>query len=189
MEHLQYLTDALSENKSGKLSAAQIMVLTKMMNARGVTAWILIICGLVVAIPTAIGLFALDSAQGDQTAFWIMLSLLIVFIVFVVYGFKMRASKNKGMQNLSSLPVEKHTGKPEKYDFTTPIRAPIPGQGGTFLMFLRVKAGLVKLNGTKFGVIPGPLYSVIDDTKEGTFYSIPLSGVGFKDHVIVNYVE
>jgi hypothetical protein len=180
---MDYLTHSLTDNRNGKLSEAQKIVILKMFKMRSMAAWIMIICGLLTGLPSIIPLF-LPETEGK--IFFILLVFTVSMLAIAFYGFKVRASQNNVKKNIDTLQVKKIVSTPSKRDYSTPAQAPYPGMSGTFTIMLSSKAGWIKMNNKKFGVIPGHLYSEIEDGKETEFYYLELGGVGFHKNLIVN---
>lgn len=181
---MEYLTHSLTDNRNGKLSQAQKIVILKMFKMRSITAWIMIICGLLTGLPSIIPLF---SPETEGQIFFILLGFSVAMLLIAFYGFKVRASQNKVKKNIGSLQVKTLTDVPSKRDYSTPAKAPYPGTSGTFTVLLPSKAGWIKMNNEKFGVIPGHLYKQIPDGQKAKFYYLELNGVGFHKNLIVNF--
>ena len=182
----EYIIEALAPNMSGQLSSTQKAVLHSMMKARNVTAWLLIVLGLFMALPT-LGAWLLGGIENNNEAL-ILGGFGIVTLLIVFYGFKIRSSNKKAGVNIENKRIKSITGTATKIDARAPARAPIPG-GGSVLVFIPVKAGIVKIDDKgSFGVLPGPLYGMILDKQKATFYYLEIGGMGFKKNLIVNFL-
>ncbi len=184
--NLEYLENSLQNNKNGKLSEDQKSVIRKMFKMRTVTAWVLIVCGLFLLITCTPILFIKEGTE-NMSIFYVILVFVIAMLAITAYGFKIRATQKKLASEFEHIPVQNTRGTPAKNDYGAPVRAPIPGGPGTFLMVLPMKCGWIKMNDKKFGVLPGPLYKKITPRKEAKFYYLELDGSGFHKNLIVNY--
>lgn len=182
MDH-EFIT-ALPQNKQGKLSEDQLQALHRMFKARTVTAWILVLCGGFLGGITGSAL-ALDDGTNARL-FYGLLLVTLAMATTVGYGIAILQSNKTAKIRALAAPVQRIRGIPTKSDFAAPVRVPGPG-GAAATHFLHVKAGVVTLEKTQYGVLPGTLYAAITSGHEATFFSIPVSGIGFKKQLIVNY--
>lgn len=176
---------SLVENEKGRLSDEQSAALTRMYRARRLVGWLLGIGGLLLAALEILAyVLPSETTPGEDTS--VLWKVAIFFILIGAYGIAVLVSAKGSERRARAASVAMVRGIPTKSDYATPVRVPGPG-GVSAMHFIRVKAGVVHINGQTYGVLPSTLYEEIADGVEANFYWVPSGGIGFKKRLIVNY--
>lgn len=177
------LNTAYAVNQKGQLAEDQIRAVTHAIKARKVTALILILCNL----PLALILGGVVITGNWQTQFSLQMILLVVVLASLgglLFGFAIWRGANALLPKISTLSVTKVVGEAQKFNHG--IAYEIPGVGGSTMHTLPLQSGNVQINTVMYGVLPGKLYGEIVDGKRADFYVVETPTPGFKRGMVVN---
>ncbi len=176
-----YLHD-IDTNAEGTLSTDQLQKLSKITTYRSLVGWMLVLCfgflGSMTSIPLAVGEF-------EPPLSYIMILMVLLYALGFFYGVKIVAEQKKNKKLIHSPSVHKVEGAPTKVNAAVAIPN-IPTAAGGMMLIKHLKAGIVKLEGKKYGSLPG-IYTVIEDGELAEFHVVDFAFAGV-DGVIVNYL-
>lgn len=157
------------------VSNEEKVLLSRIITARKLTAWVLLICSLFLG-----GMEGAALALGEEMppSIYFIVVLCIVGVIWGVMLFLEQRTNSAWLRTNPSL--TELTGTPKKIGRSVGIPS---GSGVT--LYKQLKQGVIHIDGKSFGTIPG-LFGEIEDGVHATFGIAPLKFGGISG-VIVHY--